>query len=69
MVNLNGLKVFSSTSEYFIPNEQPTPGVISNEILTELIYQHISRDTDTIYNVSHGQSILQPPHLRQYWIA
>jgi hypothetical protein len=62
--DINGLKLFLSTSEYFIPYEQPTPGQISNDILAELIYQHLSRETDTVFNVSRGQTILQPPTLK-----
>lgn len=63
--DMGGLKLLPSASVYFIPYEQPTAGEISNEILTELVYQHISRDTDAIFNITRGSIVLQPPTLKE----
>ena len=63
-VNVDGLQIFHSRSQYFIPFEQPTEGAISNNILTELIYQHICRETDMIFNVSAAKVVLTPPTLK-----
>ena len=62
--DLDGLKVFASRSEYLIYAEQQINEVIGNYFLTELIYQHLCRETDMIYNISQGKILLTPPTLR-----
>lgn len=62
-VNLQGPKVFGGESVFFLPAEQPTPNV-GDLAFSELIYQHLARQTDMVYASSQGEIILTIPTIK-----